>query len=299
MKLLRHLAAMALAIIVAACGGSGPDSPITTPGSSRVALWEVADASGPRAWIFGTVHALPPGTAWQRPEIGEALTRADRLVLEIGEEISPDIAGRALRSRAVTPGLPAASARIDPAYRADLLKSYERLGLRDQSFPDLETWAIALQIAAIAGEKNDVRAADGVEPELRRLAKGKPIVGLETIAGQFAMFDTLPEAQQKTLLEQTVSEIASPQDEERQLLDLWLKGDDLGISREAAKGFLADNTLRAVLLTDRNTAWVKQVEAMLKDGAQPFIAVGAAHVSGSDGLPALLAARGWTVKRLP
>jgi len=298
MTLLRRFVVLLLAVAVAACG-KGTDASVATPGTSKVALWEVSDSSGPRAWIFGTVHALPPGTPWQRPAIGEALAKADRLVLEIGEDINPQIAGEALSRLALTPGLPPASARVDPAYRADLFKSYHRLGLRDQSFPDQETWAIALQIAAISGEKNDVHAVDGVEPELRRLAKGKPIVGLETIDGQFAIFDTLPEPQQKTLLEQTVVEVASPEDEERQLLDLWLRGDDLGIARESSKGFLADQALRTALLSGRNAAWLKQVETMLKGGARPFIAVGAAHVSGPDGLPALLAGHGWTVKRVP
>jgi uncharacterized protein YbaP (TraB family) len=37
---------------------------------------------------------------------------------------------------------------------------------------------------------------------------------------------------------------------------------------------------------------------MLKDGATPFIAVGAAHVSGSDGLPTLLQSKGWQVRRI-
>ena len=298
MKLLRIALAGALALFAAACG-SQENGRIATEGTSRVALWEVSDASGPRAWIFGTVHALPKGTSWQRPAIGAALQQSDRLVLEIAEDINPDIAGKALARLAVTPGLPPPSQRIDEKFRGDLQSTFQRLGLRDQSFPDQESWAIALQIAAIAGEKNGVHAADGVEPELRRLAGNRPVIGLETIDAQFGMFDTLPQPQQKTLLEQTVVEVASREDEERDLLALWLKGDDLGIGRESEKGFLADAVLRDVLLTRRNQAWVKQVEAILDAGGRPFIAVGAAHVAGPQGLPALLAARGWTVRRVP
>lgn len=299
MRLLKRAVAAALALLAAACGQTADEERIATEGNSRVALWEVSDASGPRAWIFGTVHALPEGTRWQRPAIGDALGKSDRLVLEIAEDLNPEIAGQALAKLASTPGLPPASQRIDPRYRAALETSYQQLGLRDQSFPAQETWAIALQIAAIAGEKNDIKAANGVEPELRRLAGRRPVIGLESIEEQFGMFDTLPLPQQKTLLEQTVFEIASPEDEERDLLLLWLRGDELGISRETEKGFLADGTLREVLLTRRNQAWVGQIETMLKAGGRPFIAVGAAHVSGPQGLPALMAARGWVVKRVP
>jgi uncharacterized protein YbaP (TraB family) len=298
MILLRRLMALVALTLLAACGRAASDAP-QQHGPSKVALWQVSDASGVRAWIFGTVHALPPGTQWQRPAVSDALAMADRLVLEIAEPLSPAIATEALQKVALTPGLPAPSTRIDAQYRSALDKTYNRLGLRDQSFPDMETWAVALQIAAIAGEKDGVHATDGVEPELRKLAGRKPIAGLETIDGQFAIFDNLPPRQQVTLLEQTVVEVNSAEDEERDLLALWLKGDDLGIARESERGFLADRALHDALLSKRNADWVRQIEAMLKGGVKPFIAVGAAHVSGSDGLPALLAAKGWVVTRVP
>lgn len=292
------LAGIAL-LLLAACGKAEEDKAASPAGPSRVALWQVSDGSGTRAWIFGTVHALPPRTAWQRPAVADALGSADLLVLEIAEDLNPEIAGQALARLARSPGLPPPSARIAPAFRPKLDAVYQRLGLRDQSFPDMESWAVALQIAAMAGEKEGVHAANGVEPELRRLAKGKPVSGLETIDSQFAVFDTMAERQQTTLLEQTAAEIVSPEDEEQELLSLWLRGDDLGIARESEKGFMADGALRDALLTRRNHAWIGQVETVITSGRRPFIAVGAAHVSGPEGLPALLAARGWVVKRVP
>jgi uncharacterized protein YbaP (TraB family) len=294
----RRILALGLALVLSACGTEA-DKAKAPASPSKVALWEVSDASGPRAWIFGTVHALPPDTQWQRPAVAEALGKADRLVLEIGEDLNPELAGEALARLARTPGLPPPSQRIAPEHRRELDGIYQKLGLRDQTFPDMESWAVALQIAAIAGERSGIHAADGVEPELRRLAKGKPVIGLETIDGQFAIFDRLPQRQQTTLLEQTVAEVSSPEAEEQVLLAMWLRGDDLGIARESEKGFLTDGALRDALLTRRNQAWVGQVEALLQGGARPFIAVGAAHVAGRDGLPALLAARGWVVKRVP
>lgn len=297
MSLLRCLF-MGAALLLAGCS-KAPEAPPVQPGGSRVALWEVSDKTGPRAWIFGTVHALPKGTAWQRPEIAAALGKSDRLVLEIAEQLDPQIAGAALARLAVTRGLPPVSARVGPAHRGQLEQTFQSLGLRDETFTDQETWAVALQIAAIKGEAGGIHAADGVEPELRRLAGTKRVEGLEDIDSQFAMFDQMAQPQQTRLLDETLAEIASPEDEERDLLKLWLSGDELGIARESAKGFLADGALRDVLLTRRNQAWSTKLDAMLKQGARPFIAVGAAHVAGDAGLPALLAARGWTVKRVP
>ncbi len=283
----------ALALLAAACHKAAPP-----PLPAKVALWEIADTSGTRGWIFGTVHALPAGVQWRRPAIDRALANADRLVLEIAQPLDGNVAGVALARLAYTPGLPPPSARVAMKYRDALAKVYKDLNLTDAQFQNEESWAVALQIAAIGGQKEGMDPASGVEPQLRKLIGGKPVAGLETLDGQFGIFDALPERAQQTLLEQIAVEAADNRDDDADMVRLWLRGDDLGIARESQKGFLSDPTLHQALLTARNAAWASQIDAMLKDGAAPFIAVGAAHVAGSDGLPALLQAKGWLVRRV-
>ena len=60
----------------------------------------------------------------------------------------------------------------------------------------------------------------------------------------------------------------------------------------------AEARLREALLVARNRNWAEQIAAMLKSGKRPFVAVGAAHVAGIDGLPEMLASKGFTVKRV-
>ncbi len=290
--------ATCLLIGLAACGAAKP--PPAEP--AKVALWAITDRNGGssdvRGWLLGTVHALPPGTSWRRPVIDGAMAAADRLVLEIGEPLNSEVAGAALGRLAFTPDLPPPSTRVGPKFRSDLAKVYKALSLQDAQFKDQESWAVALQIAAIGGLKQGMEPDSGVEPELRRLIGAKPVVGLETIDSQFSIFDALPPRAQTVLLEQVAHEAADTRDDEADMLKLWLRGDELGIAREAQTGFLADPALRGALLTRRNLDWANQIDAMLKDGAKPFIAVGAAHVAGIDGLPRLLEARGWMVKRV-
>ena len=51
-------------------------------------------------------------------------------------------------------------------------------------------------------------------------------------------------------------------------------------------------------LTERNVAMASKIERMLNDGQRVFVAVGAMHMVGTDGLPTLLAQKGFEVKRL-
>jgi uncharacterized protein YbaP (TraB family) len=241
---------------------------------------------------------LPPGTPWRRPSIDAAMAAADRLIMEIGEPINPDIAGKALARLAITPGLPPPSMRLDPAGRAALVAAYRKLGIDDARFANEETWAVALQISALASQKAGADAGDGVEPQLRDRMQGKPVAGLETIDSQFAIFDTLPDRAQDRLLADVAREVTDTGNDDADILALWLKGDDLGLARDAESDFLADPTLHEALLTARNRAWTVQIDAWLRAGAHPFIAVGAAHVAGADGLPEMLRAKGWTVTRV-
>jgi hypothetical protein len=288
--MMRRWIAAALMLLAAACQ--------RTPPPSQVALWAISQGGATRGWILGTIHALPPGTVWRRPAIDTAMAAADRLVMEIGEPLNPEIAGKALARLALTPGLPPPTMRLDPAGRAALIAAYGRLGLDDARFHDTESWAVALQISALASQKAGADAQDGVEPQLRAAMAGKPVTGLETVDSQFAMFDALPERAQDVLLASVAREATDPRNDDADLLALWLKGDELGLAHEADSDFLTDPALRDALLTARNRAWVAKLDTLLRSGAHPFIAVGAAHVAGSDGLPELLRARGWIVQRI-
>jgi uncharacterized protein YbaP (TraB family) len=52
------------------------------------------------------------------------------------------------------------------------------------------------------------------------------------------------------------------------------------------------------LLDDRNKAWVKQLPSLFSEQST-FVAVGALHLSGKNGLVNLLRQQGYTVKSVP
>ena len=70
------------------------------------------------------------------------------------------------------------------------------------------------------------------------------------------------------------------------------------LERRADAGMMGDPELREALMDGRNRAWVERIAAAIAAGSKPFVAVGAAHMLGAQGLPALLAERGYTVTRI-
>jgi len=281
-----RLLAPVLALGLAACGEPEREWPAPSP-----ALWEVSDAGGPRGWLFGTIHALPDGVEWRTPTLDAAIGEAGVLVVEIGGLGDAEAARTAFGAVSTSAGLPPVLERVDPGDRAALAAALERAGLEEGDLADTESWAAALRIANAAREGE---AGNGVDRAL--LAQGLPVVALESLAGQYALFDGLAEEDQAVLLAAVAREAGTGQ--ERVLAEAWLTGDLATIEREAETGAMADPELRETLRDGRNRAWARRVERLLAEDRRPLVAVGAAHMLGEEGLPALLAGRGYTVRRI-
>ena len=79
------------------------------------------------------------------------------------------------------------------------------------------------------------------------------------------------------------------------ILTAWLKGDMAAIAKEDERGEQPDPVVEDAVLVARNRDWAKAIEPMR---GQPFIAVGAGHLTGRDNLIDLLKDRGFTITRV-
>lgn len=269
-----------------------------TPLPGHPALWRVDGPHGQRGWLFGTIHLLPRPVDWRTPTVSAALDQSDQLVVEIAALNDENAGARVFAALSQGPPQPPLSAKIPPALQPELARLMQRGGLQPAGFARVKTWAAALMLAQVAESGGNGGAKLGVDRALLRDNDAKPVAELEGTARQLGLFDSLPEAAQRTLLSSVVADADHATRDTAKLAEEWRQGDIAGIARETHQGMMADPELRQVLYVQRNQAWARMIAGELAAGVHPFVAVGAAHMAGDDSLPALLAARGFVVTRV-
>ena len=284
-----------LMLVLAGCSdasGDATDGPAPNP-----LLYEIASADGAvEGWLLGTIHALPDGVDWQTSEIARVMAQADMLVVEIASLDDGQTVASAFATLSTTPRLPPLAQRVPEHLTAPLASLMDRGGIGAQRFTAMETWAAAITLAQINAVGDP---ANGVDRALIRDFAGRPIRELEGAKAQLAIFDRLPEAQQRAMLAAVIRESDDAGRDPARLQRAWLAGDVNTIERSTHTGILADPTVRDALLVARNRRWAGALGAALEQPPRPLIAVGAAHLVGSEGLVSLLAAQGYRVRRLP
>jgi uncharacterized protein YbaP (TraB family) len=288
----------ALLALLMLCGVSAGCSEQTAPPPQQApkpALWAIEHPSGGAAgWLFGTIHALPDGTQWETPAIARAVDDAGVLVVEV-RDLDPARMAATLDALALDDPGPPLAERLTPVPRRALAELLERKGKPAGAYDDLESWAAALALSRLAGT---VPVANGVDKALTRRFAARPIAELEGAAAQLTIFDRLPERTQRAMLAAVIAEQDDPAADARALAQAWLAGDMALIERTARRGLLADPALYRALAVDRNRAWIQAIVPMIEDGRRPLVAVGTVHMVGPEGLPALLAAQGYPVRRV-
>lgn len=264
------------------------------PDPARPAFWQITGPHGEQGWLLGTIHALPRAANWRSPVIGQALGQANVVAVEVANLDDAAAMAAVFDRREHSPGLPPLSARVDPALRGALARQLALAQMKEADFADTESWAAALRLAHAGAAASD--SANGIDRAVLRLARGKQVIELEGADVQLGLFDAMPEAQQRALLAAVLRDAGRADD--GKLADAWRKGDFAAIEAETHRGMLADPALRETLFTGRNKAWADQLASRLDAGERVFVAVGAAHMAGADGLVAMLEARGFKVARV-
>ena len=268
---------------------------LPAPRAANPALWEVTAPGGGKAWLFGTIHALPHAVAWQTPAVAGALNNAGEVMVEIANIDDATAIRHVFAEMAHGTSLPPLAERLPEHDRPALAALLTKTGIAPDALDGERTWAAALALSAAGADRG--QPENGIDRAVIAQAHG-PVVELEGAPAQFAAFDALPEASQRVLLDQAVTDTGHGGEDLAALGDAWARGDMAAIAQDADGGLLVDPGLREGLYTARNRRWAARIAGEIAAGHRPFVAVGAAHMAGAQGLPAMLAAKGFSVRRV-
>jgi uncharacterized protein YbaP (TraB family) len=286
----RKRLAAACALACALVGGAVHAAP---------AMWEVRDHDT-RIYLFGAMHVLQPNVKWRTRTFDRAYARADKLWFETRADADPAEVRALVDRYGVDPERPLTE-KLPPRTVATLKAALERDGGSLDRVDRLRPWAAAMMLSVLPMTQQGASVAAGADATVTRQARAaeKPIATFETVEQQIRLFASLPEAVEVQYLDDVASETLSPPRNGVALQSAWLHGDMDKLGPLVVDVMKRDRpALYDALLKRRNEAWAQALAAEMDRPGVQLVAVGALHMAGADGLPALMAARGFQVRRV-
>lgn len=263
-------------------------------------LWR-ATKGGRSSYLFGTLHLGKLDWVFPGPAVRKAMFDTDTLALEL--DLTDPATLRELGAAAAGAGKPATlPAALQERLARQLAAACLPAGALDTQHPVMR----AITLVVLDARRVGLDPGFGQEFMLAGAARarGVPIVALETVALQMGALIPSTEAQTVEALQQALDhlESGSARRTSARMAVAWAEGrlEDLEqyeqwcdcVPNEESRAFLRR------LNDDRNPGLAERIDALHGAGQRVFAAVGALHMTGPQGLPGLLAQRGYLVERV-
>jgi uncharacterized protein YbaP (TraB family) len=268
--------------------------------SAAPAMWEVRDKDSV-VYLFGSMHVLRPDVRWRTAAFDRAYAAADRVWFETRADLPPDQVKALVDHYGVDPDH-SLTQKLSPTALATLRPVLDRDGVPLERVERLRPWAAAMMLSVAPMAKAGGSVASGVDSATTRRARtaDKPIATFETFEQQLRIFADLPEQAELAYLDDVAREQLSPPRDGVALERAWLKGDMGRLGTRLVDRMKTERpALYDALLQRRNLAWADRLDAEMRQGrGTELVVVGALHMAGAEGLPELMRARGYAVRRV-
>lgn len=248
--------------------------------------------------MYGTIHAGRPEWFALGPKLEASLFRSGVLALEI-DATDP----------AVLAELHAVSKGTQRLLPADLMQSLRKAWVTEcLPVGDLDQGAVeyhATKLAVALARRVGLFSSYGAESVLlmRSLRAERPVVGLESARTQFSALLARSDEEAATMVREMLTELQRPDAARNldRLAKVWADSDLSALEKYDewcdCLNTVTEREAYTRLVDGRNPGLADAIERLHAD-VSVFAAVGALHMVGSQGLPALLQAKGFNVDRV-
>jgi uncharacterized protein YbaP (TraB family) len=252
-------------------------------------LWRVVARDGTSNVIFGTMHVADPRVLATGDLVRAELSASDIFAMEV----VLDNQALAELQRAMFYRRPGGlRAVVDDELFAHTVAAMRGHGVPAAVVETMKPWAAFTTLSSPTGHSGaplDALLMQQAE------AAGVNVVGLETVADQIRIFESISETDQVDMLRETICHYTVLQAEIEQMVQRYVARDLRGLMQlslqhmDARRGAFLD-----ALLWRRNDKMVGRLRALFESGSV-FVAVGALHLAGPRGILEQLERHGYVV----
>ncbi len=271
-------------------------------GDFNTLLWQVSGKGLQHpSYLYGTIHMICSDDAVLSDSLKSAISEADEVYFEVDMDNLLEMIG-VMRKMKMRDDTTLADLLAKPDY--EKVKKYFEENQTLLPFSVLETYKPLLSASMLMESSTDCDSPQPMEEVIMKEAKsdGKKIRGLETMAYQMSIFDTIPyklQAMQLLKIVQDAGKADSTESKEYDQLMQAYKDQDLARLEDLTKTTdVGIANLTDILLYNRNRNWVEKLKTIMAD-RPVIVAVGAGHLPGDKGVINLLRKAGYTVKPVP
>lgn len=260
-------------------------------------LWKIAgNGINKPSYLFGTIHMICKEDAFLSNNLVSAIEKADRVYLELDMDNLFEMIGTMAKMK-----------MTNDTTLADLLTPDEYKKVKDHfesnstllPFSMLETYKPLMTSALLMESGIGCDEQVAMEQLIMEEAKknGKRIEGLETMAYQMSVFDSIPYKIQAQELLKSISIGNKDTDSDKEFTEMMKAYKEQDLEKLGAVISKSDGGMmqyQDILLNNRNRNWVEKLKTLLLEKSL-VIAVGAGHLPGENGVINLLKKAGFTL----
>lgn len=260
-------------------------------------LWKITSDSSKTSYLFGTMHLMSEDSFFFPDTLQSLVANSDILVMELdGEIFDPSI----IELMALEEGEFFdffTEEQLDSIYMFAEEKLFLTEDLFKTSLAKMKPFIVSQVFAMFQTRESDTTSQEtrSHEVEFNNIALNENIelIGLETARDQISLFDNLPDSVQS---EMVMEQVRGTDAEEgfTALSELYLSQNIDTIYHFIHDGDSYFASFEEAFLTRRNQNWIPKIISITKE-QHAFIAVGAGHLGGPNGVVRLLRKEGFTV----
>lgn len=292
--MIRYLMLSMLVVLFFSCRSQSTET-LPVNADNNTLLWEISGNNVQKpSYLYGTFHVLCKEDIQFSANLKKAVQQSNNVYFEIDLDEPENVLGMLMFVN-MNNGVKLKDLYSEDEYQR--LKNFFKDSL-STNLTMIEKMKPFFLEAMVYPKLLACNRMSGVEEELLTMAKAgkKEIRGFETIMFQASVFDSIPYKDQAKELLEMVDSIRDYSVYFQKMVDAYKKQDLTGIeSAFSDPHYNMDEKNEEIMLGSRNRNWVQQLKKILP-ADNIFMAVGAGHLIGKNGLIALLRKEGYTVK---